>query len=85
MQGAKAIEAARQDDLESAPISRSTSPVPSTDLTRRGEHYSYTTVPNSEDLESAAADKGLQVPKSGNGGPMLGRRRSSGASNGPSR
>lgn len=93
--GAKAIETAQRGDEESNPISRSTSPLPSPDLTTtsRGGHYSYTNLPNTDepgnhtgpadgggDGNAARGNRELKVPQSRDGGPVLGRRRSSGLS-----
>ena len=77
------------DDVESQPISRSTSPMPMPPIgrpTMRGEHYSYETVrltaeydKDDDDIRPLKEIKGkneyLNVKRNG-----IGRRRSSGAS-----
>jgi hypothetical protein len=87
VQGSKAQEV-RVD--EEAPVSRNPSPMPSPlfgpTSTRRGEHYSYSTVPTSEEQDTYFTSPGgatqngstLSVPAKGK--PLIGKRRGSATS-----
>jgi hypothetical protein len=54
-------------DEESLSVSRATSPLPSPNLgpTRRGEHYSYSTVPGEEETYFSAPTNGEGKAQSG--------------------